>query len=902
MRTAEIHRRWLTYFSERGHTVVPSASLVSPDPTILFTIAGMVPFIPYIVGTEKAPWPRAVSVQKCIRTNDIENVGKTTRHGTFFQMGGNFSFGDYFKEGAIDFSWELLTTPQDAGGFGLDPERLWFTLWEEDTESYQHVTREIGLDPKRIVRLPWAESCWDTGQPGPAGSTGEWHYDRGPEFGPEAFGGTVGRWPQEPSSEDRYIEIWNLVFDQFLRGEGSGTDYPLVGDLEQKAIDTGLGVERLAYLLQGKNNMYEIDQSYPVIETAAELSGRAYAAGRESDDVHLRIVGDHVRSAMMLIGDGVRPGNDGRGYVLRRLIRRAVRSMRLLGVDEPALPHLLPVSKDAMAEVYPELEESFATISQVAYEEEQAFRRTLASGTTILDTAVGRAKSSGAKPILSGDDAFALHDTYGFPIDLTLEMAAEQGVQVDEARFRTLMSEQRQRARADALAKKTGHVDLAVYRDFLRELDGGSTFLGYTDDTASARVVGLVVDGAAAPVAHAPADVEVILDQTPFYAEAGGQLADQGTISLAGGGVLDVADVQSPVKGLHVHRGRLTEGSIALDEVAVAQIDTDRRRSIARAHTATHMVHKALHEMLGEQATQAGSENAPSRLRFDFRHGSAVPTSVIGEIDQRVNERLAEDLDVTDEVMDLETARAQGAMALFGEKYGDRVRVVSIGGDWSKELCAGTHVQRSGQLGLVTVLGESSIGSGVRRIDALVGQGAYDHQAKAHALVGQLSQLVGVRGEELPERISTVLSRLKDAEKELSSLRQGQLLGRAGELAGSAETRGGTRYVGATVEGLTGADDLRTLALEVRQRLGTSEPAVVLLGGVVKERPVVVIATNDAARARGIKAGALVRTAAGRLGGGGGGKDDVAQGGGTDAGALPEAVAAVGADLDGAGA
>ena len=898
MRTAEIHRRWLTYFSERGHTVVPSAPLVSPDPSILFTIAGMVPFIPYIVGTERAPWPRAVSVQKCIRTNDIENVGKTTRHGTFFQMGGNFSFGDYFKRESIAFSWELLTSSQEDGGFGLDGDRLWVTTWEQDTEARQALA-EIGVDPAHVVRLPKEENFWDTGQPGPAGPTAEFHYDRGPAYGPEAEGGTV-----DPGG-DRYLEIYNNVFDEFLRGEGEGKDYPLLGELEQKSIDTGLGVERLAFLLQGRENMYEIDQTFPVIEVVEELSGRRYRLGENSaepDQVQMRVVADHVRSALMLITDGVRPGNDGRGYVLRRLIRRAVRSMRLLGVDEPALPHLLPVSKDAMAEVYPELEETFPTTSQVAYEEEQAFRRTLASGTTILDTAVGRAKTSGAKPVLSGDDAFALHDTYGFPIDLTLEMAAEQGVQVDETRFRSLMAEQRQRARADALAKKAGHVDLAVYRDFLRSLEGGDTFLGYTDATTSARVVGLVVDGTAAPVAHAPADVEVILDQTPFYAEAGGQLADQGTISLASGGVVDVADVQSPVKGLHVHRGRLTEGSIALDEVAVAQIDTDRRRSIAKAHTATHMVHKALHEMLGEQATQAGSENAPSRLRFDFRHGSAVPASVIGEIDQRVNERLADDLDVTDEVMDLDTARAQGAMALFGEKYGDRVRVVSIGGDWSKELCAGTHVQRSGQLGLVTVLGESSIGSGVRRIDALVGQGAYDHQAKAHALVGQLSQLVGVRSEELPARISTVLSRLKDAEKELSTLRQGQLLGRAGELAGSATTRGRTRYVGATLDGLAGADDLRTLALDVRERLGSTEPAVVLLSGVVKERPIVVIATNEPARSAGIKAGALVRTAASRLGGGGGGKDDVAQGGGTDVEALPEAVAAVGADLDGAGA
>ncbi|UFU01556.1 alanine--tRNA ligase [Ruania suaedae] len=896
MRTAEIRSRWLSYFADRGHTVVPSAPLVSPDPSILFTIAGMVPFIPYIVGTEKAPYPRAVSVQKCIRTNDIENVGATTRHGTFFQMCGNFSFGDYFKTESIGFSWDLLTSGQDAGGFGLDGDRIWVTIWNEDDEA-ERALREIGVDARHIVKLPRQENFWDTGQPGPAGPCAEFHYDRGPQYGPEAEGGTI-----DPGG-DRYLEIYNNVFDQFVRGPGTGKDYELLGELENKSIDTGLGLERLAFVLQGRENLYEIDQTFPLIRTVEELSGAEYLLGRNSpepDQVRMRVVADHVRSALMLIGDGVRPGNDGRGYVLRRLIRRAVRSVKLLGVDEPALPALMPVAKDAMAESYPELEAQFDTISQVAYEEEEAFRRTLASGTTILDTAVRKAKAAGAgaRVQLPGTDAFALHDTYGFPIDLTLEMAAEQGVEVDEAGFRSLMSEQRQRARADALAKKTGHVDSSVYQSFRAALGGPSTFLGYTDHAAQGRVVGLVVDGSASPVATAPADVEVILDQTPFYAEAGGQLADQGTITLAGGGVVDVADVQSPLKGLHVHRGTLTEGTIAVDEQAVATIDSDRRRSIARAHTATHMVHKALHEFLGEQATQAGSENAPSRLRFDFRHGSSVPTSVISEIDQRVNERLADNLEVTDATMSLDEARAQGAMALFGEKYGDRVRVVSIGGDWSKELCAGTHVQRSGDLGLVTVLGESSIGSGVRRIDALVGQGAYDNQAKAHALVGQISQLVGARAEELPERISGVLGRLKDAEKELATLRQGQLLTRAGELAGSAIEHGGVRTVTATLGELTSADDVRSLVLDVRDRLGSSSPSVVALGAVVKDRPVVVVATNDGARSAGAKAGALVRTAATRLGGGGGGKDDIAQGGGTDAGALEEALRAVAADLD----
>jgi alanyl-tRNA synthetase len=406
MRTADIRQRWLDYFGSKGHELVPSAPLVSPDPSILFTIAGMVPFIPYILGTEPAPWPRAASVQKCIRTNDIENVGRTTRHGTFFQMNGNFSFGDYFKAGAIDLAWELLTTEQAKGGYGFDGDRLWVTLWNEDHESYEALTKGIGLDPKHIVRLPREENFWDTGQPGPAGPCAEWHYDRGPAYGPEAEGGSV-----DPGG-DRYLEIWNLVFDQFVRGEGTGKNYPLLGELDQKAIDTGAGLERIAYLLQGKENLYEIDEVYPVIATVEELTGKRYGADPE-DDVRMRVIADHVRSALMVIGDGVRPSNEGRGYVLRRLIRRAVRAVRLLGYDAEAMPALLPVSLAAMKASYPELETGFGKISEVAYGEEDAFRHTLAAGTTILDVAVGKAKQSagGATPVLGGAEALRLHHT-----------------------------------------------------------------------------------------------------------------------------------------------------------------------------------------------------------------------------------------------------------------------------------------------------------------------------------------------------------------------------------------------------------------------------------------------------------------------------------------------------------
>ncbi len=887
MRTAEIRRRWLDYFEKNNHHIAPSVPLVSPDPSILFTVAGMVPFIPYILGTEPAPWPRAASVQKCIRTNDIDNVGKTTRHGTFFQMNGNFSFGDYFKEGAIDLAWGLLTSPVAEGGYGLDGDRLWMTIWEEDEVSYDHWTRVVGLPADHIQKLPFKDISWSTGQPGPAGSCCEIHYDRGPAYGPD--GG-----PAADAQGDRFLEIWNLVFDEFVRGEGEGHDFELVGKLDQTAIDTGAGLERIAYLLQGKANMYEIDEVFPVIAATEEITGKKYGADAQ-DDVRMRVVADHVRSALMLIGDGVRPGNDGRGYVLRRLIRRAVRSVRLLGVDEAVLTGLVTVSKDAMSESYPELEADADQILQVAGEEEAAFRRTLAAGTQIFDLAASTA--SKGNRIVSGEDAFALHDTYGFPIDLTLEMASEQGLAVDEAEFRRLMQEQRDRARADARSKKTGHVDAAVYHGILDENGGPTRFLGYTESAAEGRIVALLVDGVPVPAATAPAEVDVILDQTPFWAEMGGQLADRGTIGVEGGGLVQVDDVQAPVKGLHVHRGTVSEGTIAVGERAFSQIDVDRRGQIARSHTSTHMIHKVLHEFLGEQATQAGSENSPSRLRFDFRHGQQVPADVVAGIEGRVNDRLRENLEVTDEVMDLEEARAAGAMALFGEKYGKRVRVVSIGGDWSKELCAGTHVGETGEIGLVSILGESSIGSGVRRVDALVGEGAYAYGAKEHALVSQLAGIVGARPDELPERIDAVLARLKSAEKEIAALRREKLSAGVGDILGGRRRVGRFDVYWAGLGEVASGDDVRTVATDVRGRIDDSDPAVVVVGGTVNGRPSVVVATTSAARQAGARAGRLVASFSKTLGGGGGGRDDIAQGGGQDPSRLLEALKTLEAEL-----
>jgi len=891
MRTAEIRKRWLDYFESKDHHIAESVSLVSPDPSILFTIAGMVPFIPYFLGEEKAPYPRIASVQKCIRTGDIENVGRTTRHGTFFQMNGNFSFGDYFKAGAIDMAWELLTKPQSEGGYGFDGDKFWVTIWDEDKESYDTLTKKIGIDPRQVVRLPRKENFWDTGQPGPAGPCAEWHYDRGPKYGPDAVGGNV-----DPGG-DRYLEIWNLVFDQFVRGPGVGKDYPLLGELDQTGVDTGAGLERIAFLLQGKENFYEIDEVFPVIQVVEQITGKRYGANVE-DDVQMRVVADHVRAALMVINDGVRPANEGRGYVLRRLLRRAVRSMRLLGYDGEALPHLLPASRDAMKGSYPELVTNFPRIEEVAYGEEDAFRRTLTKGTSVFENAVAAIKKgneTASSALLDGDTAFKLHDTYGFPIDITLEMAAEKGVEVDEAEFRKLMSEQKQRARADALSKKTGHADLRAYEEMVQNRTEPHHFVGYTDTNANVRLTGMLVDGQPSPIAQAPANVEVVLDKTPFYAEMGGQLADQGTIVLDSGAVIEVDDVQAPIKGLFVHRGRLTEGSAAMGDTGTATIDVTRRAAISRAHSATHMIHKALHEMVGEDRTQAGSENAPSRVRFDFRSATPVSATQLGEIEERVNSRLIENMDITDSVMSLDKARAAGAMALFGEKYGDQVRVVNMGDGWSLELCGGTHVKKTGEIGRVALLGEASIGSGIRRVDALVGDEAYGFHAKEHALVNQLTGLLGARPEELTDRVSNLLTKLRDTEKELTAVRQAKLLGVAGELVSQVPAGGKFAAITYDAGDVGSADDLRALALDVRSRLGESRPAVVAIGGVNNGRPIICVATNAAGREVGLRAGDFVRDAAKTLGGGGGGKPDLAQGGGSNPAALPAALSGVSA-------
>ncbi|MFF8455645.1 alanine--tRNA ligase [Streptomyces albidoflavus] len=881
MESAEIRRRWLRFFEERGHAVVPSASLIADDPTLLLVPAGMVPFKPYFLGEATPPAPRATSVQKCVRTPDIEEVGKTTRHGTFFQMCGNFSFGDYFKEGAITFAWELLTTSQEQGGYGLDPERLWITVYLDDDEAETIWREKIGVPAERIQRLGKKDNFWSMGVPGPCGPCSEINYDRGPEFGVE--GGPA-------VNDERYVEIWNLVFMQYERGAGEDKEnFPILGDLPSKNIDTGLGLERLAMILQDVRNLYEIDTSRIVIDKATELTGVQYGADQASD-VSLRVVTDHMRTSVMLIGDGVTPGNEGRGYVLRRIMRRAVRNMRLLGATGPVVAELVDTVIESMGQQYPELITERKRILTVALAEEAAFLKALKGGTNILDTAVTETKAAGST-VLSGDKAFLLHDTWGFPIDLTLEMAAEQGLSVDEPGFRRLMKEQRERAKADARAKKTGHADLSAYRE-VADAAGATDFTGYLATEGESTVVGLLVDGVSSPAATEGDEVEIVLDRTPFYAEGGGQIADTGRIRFDNGAVVEVRDVQKPVPGVHVHKGVVQVGEVTVGSPAYAAIDVGRRRAIARAHSATHLTHQALRDALGPTAAQAGSENQPGRFRFDFGSPAAVPGAVLTDVEQKINEVLARDLDVQAEVMSIDDAKKQGAIAEFGEKYGERVRVVTIG-DFSKELCGGTHVHNTAQLGLVKLLGESSIGSGVRRIEALVGVDAYNFLAKEHTVVVQLQELVKGRPEELPEKVSAMLGKLKEAEKEIERFRAEKVLQAAAGLAAGAQDVRGTALVTGRVPDGTGADDLRKLVLDVRGRIPADRPTVVALFTVANDRPLTVVATNEAARERGLKAGDLVRTAAKTLGGGGGGKPDVAQGGGQNPQAIDEAVSAV---------
>jgi alanyl-tRNA synthetase len=869
MKTAEIKRRWLEFFESKGHTVVPSAPLISQDPTLMFVVAGMVPFIPYMTGVEPAPYARATSVQKCVRTLDIDEVGKTTRHGTFFQMNGNFSFGDYFKKEAIAFAWELLTNPIEKGGLGFDPERLWATVYQDDDEAIGYWLEQTSIPVQRIQRRGMADNYWSTGQRGPAGPCSEIYYDRGPDYGAE--GG-----PE--ADEDRYIEIWNLVFMQYERADGGSKDhFEILGDLPKKNIDTGMGLERVAFLLQGVENIYEIDQIRPLIDLSSRLSGKTYGAS-EKDDVRMRVIADHVRSALMLMSDGVTVSNEGRGYVLRRLLRRVVRALRLLGVNDPRLGELFEASKNAMVEAYPELEENFERVQRAAIAEEAGFLRTLVSGTEVLEQAL---EISGE--VLSGEVAFQLHDTYGFPIDLTVEIAEEAGKEVDRSGFNALMQEQKTRAKDDAKSKKIGSAGLQVYSAF--RAAGHTQFLGYESLQTQGLVLGLVRDGQSVSELTQGELGEVFLDRTSLYAESGGQAADAGTI-IGDGFALEVLDVQKPVKGLFSHRVRVTLGSVKVSDPAQSVVDADWRLGACQAHSATHVVHAALRQVLGPEALQSGSFNKPGYMRLDFSWGEALTESAKTEIEDVSNLAIRADLAVSAQFMSLPDAKKFGAIALFGETYDEDVRVVQVGGPWSRELCGGTHVSRSSQIGLVSLTGESSVGSGSRRIEALVGMEALSTLHQERNLIRRLAATLKAPAHEIESRVTDSLEELRLAQRELASVQSKLALERLPALLASKQTAGGINVLAMKVDGVS-SDSLKQLASAAVAELG--ENAVVILGTVSSAAAVVMCAVGSKAQQQ-TKAGSLAKLASEVLGGGGGGRPDFAQGGGPNTQLLQAAI------------
>ena len=896
MQTHEIRKRFLDHFVKAGHAEVPSASVILDDPNLLFVNAGMVQFVPYFLGARTPPYATATSIQKCIRTPDIDEVGITTRHNTFFQMAGNFSFGDYFKRGAIALAWDLLTNNVAEGGYGLDPEKIWATVYFDDDEAFALWQEIAGLPAERIQRRGMEDNYWSMGIPGPCGPSSEIYYDRGQEFG--VGGGPI-------ANEDRYVELWNLVFMQSERGEGTGkTDFEILGPLPRKNIDTGMGVERVAFVLQGVHNVYETDLLRPAIDLVATRAPRGYDVGNHEDDVRYRVIADHSRTAAILIGDGVSPGNDGRGYVLRRLLRRVIRSAKLLGIEEPIVGDLMATVRDAMGPSYPELVADFDRIRRIAVAEETAFNRTLASGSKLFEEVAGATKAAGAK-VVSGSDAFTLHDTYGFPIELTLEMAAEAGLQVDEIGFRELMAEQRRRAKADAAARKHAHADLSAYRELV---DAGPTeFTGFDELTSEARILGIFVDGKRVPVVAHGTDgadrVELVLDRTPLYAESGGQIADEGTISGTGANEIAraaVTDVQKIAKTLWVHRVNVESGEFVEGDAVIAAVDAGWRRGATQGHSGTHMVHAALRQVLGPNAVQAGSLNRPGYLRFDFNWQGALTEDQRTQIEEVTNEAVQAVFEVHTFTEQLEKAKAMGAMALFGEAYPDEVRVVEIGGPFSLELCGGTHVHNSAQIGPVTILGESSIGSGVRRVEAYVGLDSFRHLAKERALMAGLASSLKVPSEEVPARVANLVERLKAAEKELERARLAGARAAATDAAAGAERIGNVRVVAQRMSGWMTAADLRSLVGDIRGKLG-SDPGVVALisdsSGDEGSTVPYAVAANAAAQDLGIRANDLVKQLAAAVDGRGGGKADLAQGSGKDPTGIDAALEALRSEI-----
>ncbi|HXF57776.1 MAG TPA: alanine--tRNA ligase [Actinomycetota bacterium] len=863
MRADEIRRLFLRFFEERGHRIVPSSSLIPDDPSLLLTNAGMNQFKPYFLGLREPPYPRAASAQKVFRTSDIENVGHTARHLTFFEMLGNFSFGDYFKAEACAWALELVTE-----GYGIDRDRIWVTVFETDDETVG-VWTDLGIPPQRIVRRGKADNFWWMHVAGPCGPCSEIYVDRGPRYGPD--GG-----PEV--DEDRFLEIWNVVFMQNECDDRGN----VLRDLPKKNIDTGSSLERVAMVLQEVDNVFETDLLRPILAVAEEVSDHPY--GRDGrDDVSLRVMAEHGRACTFLISDGVLPSNEGRGYVLRRMLRRLVTHARRLGVDRPVMPDLVAKTVEVMGDAYPELRANQSFVLQVAASEEERFGATYRQGMALFEAEVAKARESGSR-MFRGDAAFKLHDTFGFPIESTLELAAEEGLSVDTEGFARLMEEQRRRARE--AARKGAFAEEALAE--LSATAGPTEFLGYERLTAEARVLGVLSDGERTEVAGEGSRVRLVLDRTPFYAEAGGQVGDAGVIRTPGGLVV-VEDTRPGPGGLIVHEGVVRSGEVRAGEEAEAQVDAPRREATARSHTATHVLHWSVRHLLGEHARQAGSLVAPGRLRFDFTHFEAVPRERLEEIEELANRRLAEDAAVRAYETTFEFARSQGAIALFEEKYGDIVRVVEVG-DYSLELCGGTHVRHTGQVSLLRLVSEGSVGAGLRRVEALVGPDALRHVNLERRLLEEVLEALGARDPaEAPERVRQAVARIKQLETELGKVRRAERDREVERLVAGALDVAGVSLVVARLDGQD-ADELREMALRLRERLGRRGRGAAVLGSAREGRALLVAALTQDLVASGVTAPALLETAARAVGGRAGGRPDLAYGGGGQGAAVGQAL------------
>lgn len=860
MDSNQVRSTFLSFFEAHDHTCVPSASLIPVDPALLLTVAGMVPFKAYLLGEETPPYRRAASCQKCIRTADIEVLGSTARHMSFFEMLGNFSFGDYFKETAIPLAYELLTE-----AYGIEPDRLWFTVHDDDDEAAEIWIDGVGIDPSRLQRTD-RDNFWQMGVAGPAGPDSEIFFDRGPRYGAEG-GPTV--------DEDRYMELCNLVFMQYIQDE----PFHVVGDLPMKSIDTGMGLERLAMVLQGVESVFETDTLRAVMAVGENRTGVSYGDDERSD-VSLRILADHGRAVTFLINDGVVPSNEGRGYILRRLLRRVVRHAHLLGSTDPIVPALVEATAAQMGDAYPELVTNLEFIKEMAEREEEGFTRTLASGEQLLREEI---EALGSKREISGDVAFKLHDTFGFPIDLTVEIATDHGLSVDRDGFDSAMDAQRERARA-AFKADHGGEDAETYRTVLRGIEQ-SEFVGYDELDATGTILSLLVEGVSVERAGEGTEVELFVDTTPFYAESGGQVGDTGTITTETG-TLRVLDTQFALPGVHGHKARIISGSVHRGQEATLEVDRMRRERTRKNHTGTHILHWALREVVGDHVHQSGSLVAPDRLRFDFSHFAAVAPAELQDIEREVNERII----ANEAVTTIETSRVEadkmGAIAFFGEKYGETVRVVNTG-SYSVELCGGTHVPSTGQVGPLVLVSEGSVGANIRRVEALTGSAAYAHLSDLRATLTRVSDVLRTQPDRVVDTARSLTEQLRATEARLDEFEQRDRANVSVTLVEDAEELGSSKLVSGRIDGL-GPDGIRSLAFQVRDRIGSG---IGVLGSVTDGKAaLIVLVTEDLVQA-GISAGTIAQDAAAVLGGGGSRDPSLAQAGGPNVSAIDEAIA-----------